>query len=866
MADVGTGYMDILPRVSSALFSRSLTGQVTAGVAAAKGPLAKLGQQLGTIVGSPVGALAGAAVIGAVGRLTISFEDAFTRIASLSNASAADVAAWRDQVLTLSGETAQAPQDLADALYFLASAGLETSQVMPVLEASAQGAAVGLGDVSTVARITANALNAYAGSGLQASEVTDTLVAAVREGSVEPDEFADSLGRILPIAEQAGVSFQDVAASIASLTNIGLNAFEAVTAMRGALQAIAAPGTLAAKAMDSVGLSAQDLLDAISEGGLYGALGVLDDAIKANTDTQAEYIGTFRAIIPNVRALTGVLGLTGQEASKVQAIFDNVSESTGSLARALEITAGGPGFQMRQLMAELQELAIRVGTSLLPLATDLADAFIAISPVLEDVANHAKELAIAFGLVYGFSKLPSLLTAVGTALTSLGATQAGTAMTGLATSMSAVATVAGAALLPALALLATAYIAHVQHIAQLKSELDAIATDTSFGTWAGTTIGAMDDATSAFITGQLALDLIRQKAEAAGYEGFDPLQAAIGSVISALRAGNIDVNEAEAALQAFGLTTAEADLAVGAAVPTLGEFADATNRTGEEAATAAGRLQEYKEALLDLAGGIIGIVHAQQDVRSAQAEVNRLLNNGKQGTREYVDAQLALLEAQASLEGKLADEAQAMRDAGATTADVRARLHQLAAAAGLTDAQFKQLWERTNGLKDGLDALPRNVRVTLNADGDAEATVTRLKAGLNEINGNVYTVDINGNFHRIGQSEGGILPGFAEGGLIRGAGGFVARGPTYLVGEGSYATPAGRGAEAVIPLNARGRRFVQEAWGMDDEHRARGPMVIAGELTLSESSRAYIRGIIREEVDGAYVDRRLARELARRGS
>jgi TP901 family phage tail tape measure protein len=169
------------------------------------------------------------------------FDQAMTRVAALSNTSASAVEGMRDEVLKLSGETAQAPQELADALFFLASAGLDAEEVMPALEASAKGAAVGLGTTADVANIVASAMNAYSKSGLTAAQVTDTLTAAVREGRAEPEEFAQALGRILPIASTIGVTFDQVTASLASLSNIGLDVNEGVTAMRGVFQALAAP-------------------------------------------------------------------------------------------------------------------------------------------------------------------------------------------------------------------------------------------------------------------------------------------------------------------------------------------------------------------------------------------------------------------------------------------------------------------------------------------------------------------------------------------------------------------------------------------------------------------------------------------------
>jgi TP901 family phage tail tape measure protein len=359
--------------------------------------------------GATASALGTAAVVGiaaagaAAVKLGYDFDKSFTRIAAISNTSAGAIEGMKDQVLTLAGETAQSPVELADALFFLASAGLDATQVMPALEASAKASAVGLGETADVANIVASALNAYSDSSLTASKATDVLVAAVREGRAEPDEFANALGRILPIASKVGVTFDQVAASMAALSNIGLDVNEGVTAMRGVLQALAAPGAQAANAMASVGLSAQDLLDAISEQGIVGALRMLDKAVKAQTTTDAEYNDTMRKIIPNVRALTGVFGLTVQEAEKVDAIFRKVLDSTGATGEAFRTTAESDAFRLQKALNDLVVIGTRIGSDILPI---LASA-------LKFVADNAKLLGTAFLSWLIVTKgIPLVLTAV----------------------------------------------------------------------------------------------------------------------------------------------------------------------------------------------------------------------------------------------------------------------------------------------------------------------------------------------------------------------------------------------------------------------------------------------------------------------
>lgn len=371
----------------------------------------------------------GTAIVYGVGQAVqaaVGWEQAFTRIAALSNASAADVERWKGEVLALAGETARAPQELADALYYLASAGLAADDIMPALKASAQGAAVGLGETADVAKTVAFALNAYADSGLTAAHVTDVLVAAIREGSAEPGDFAGEVGRLFPIASKLGVTVDEVVASLSALSNMGLPVHEGVTAMRGALQAIAAPGPQAAQAMADVGISAQELLDTIKRDGLYAALVLLDKAARDNTDTEAEYAGVLRKVIPNIRALTGEMALTGQNAESAKQVFDAVTHSTGDMAEAFGLTAQGPAFTFQQLMADLQVLLIDLGEAFLPLAVNMAEAF---SDILHPVSE----------LLQFIAQVPGAIDLVTLALMALVATKAVDFFVGMTTAAKAAA-------------------------------------------------------------------------------------------------------------------------------------------------------------------------------------------------------------------------------------------------------------------------------------------------------------------------------------------------------------------------------------------------------------------------------------------
>ena len=397
----GVAFVDVLPRTTA--FTAKLAADMNKSLSTVQGGIASKAGAIGKTLAIPLLA-AGAASL----KVAVDFENSFTKIAAITNTTAGEINGMKESVLALAGQTAQSPRELADALYFLSSAGLSSQQVMQALDASARASAVGLGETADVARLTANVLNAY--KDITAEQAIDTLVAAVREGTADSDEFADALGRILPISSRAGVGFDEVTASLAALSNIGLDVNEGVTAMRGLLQALVAPGTIAAQTLAEIGISADEMRQVISEEGILGALQLLEERTGGNIDT-------LRKIIPNIRSLTGELGLTGENAEQVAGVFERVADSTGSLDRAMAATVQGPGFQFQQLMVQLETLAIDLGEALLPVALKVADALGAILTVVKPLIGHMDSLLLILAGYATVRFVPPLIAALSVALT-----------------------------------------------------------------------------------------------------------------------------------------------------------------------------------------------------------------------------------------------------------------------------------------------------------------------------------------------------------------------------------------------------------------------------------------------------------------
>jgi TP901 family phage tail tape measure protein len=372
-----------------------LSVKITANVSDFQKELGSLEKGLGSWGGkaSAVGAkltqaftlpLAGAAV--AATKFASDFEKSTTKLVTLSGISEKQMRQMKQAVLDLAPSVGIGPRALSEALLVVTSTGFEGAQAMGMLELAAKASAVGMGDTKDIARALTAAVSAYGAENLSASKAADILHATVVAGGAEATELAGELGRVVGVASQLGVSFQEVGAFIATYTRLGLSAAEATTGLSGVLNTMLDPSKEARDALAGLGLSADSLRTSIAQAGLGATLTDLIGRLHGNADATGALFG-------NVRALAGVMGTAGTQAAGYKANLEAITASSGGLDAAFQRTKQTFAFMWDQFKADAERAAITLGTRLLPAATQILQAA---KPLADAVVNMA----------VGFSKLP----------------------------------------------------------------------------------------------------------------------------------------------------------------------------------------------------------------------------------------------------------------------------------------------------------------------------------------------------------------------------------------------------------------------------------------------------------------------------
>jgi TP901 family phage tail tape measure protein len=365
-------------------------------------------------------AAAGTAAVVAAGQ----FESTLTKISTLAGVSAQDLAKVKDHILDMAPAVGQGPQALADAMMVVSSTVEDTTTALSILDVAARASASGLGDAREVARALTSIINSYGAANITAARAGDILTATVKAGGAEANEMAGTLGRVIPIAAQVGISFEEVGAFMATFTKLGVDASESVTALRGVLSTLLAPTKEAEKALMDVGSSTDGLRRSVRESGLTDTMIKLLESFKGNETAAA-------AVFGNVRALAGVMGTAGAQAATYRGVLEQVTKSTGLLDKAFDRIKATQVQTWAQLSAEVGVLAIKFGDALAPAFKAALDA----SKPLLDMAVHLSEeftklpqpvqtVAVALGvaaaaaapLAFAFSSFVKLVGAVSTVL------------------------------------------------------------------------------------------------------------------------------------------------------------------------------------------------------------------------------------------------------------------------------------------------------------------------------------------------------------------------------------------------------------------------------------------------------------------
>ncbi|MFA0751359.1 MAG: hypothetical protein SLRJCFUN_001762 [Candidatus Fervidibacter sp.] len=325
------------------------------------------------------GTMATGIVAGAVGLVTKTFMDFETRLAEINTIARVSNERMQEvgkQIRQVAIESAQSLDTTSRAFYQILSAGVPLSQAMQVLRASAKLAAAGLAELEPTADAITTVLNAFRMSAGQASRVADVMFKTVELGKTTVPELAAQIGRVASTAAQAGISFEELSAAIATMTAAGVQTEITVSSLGQLLQNLLNPSKELTETLQQLGFSSGMAL--LQAKGLAGALQLLSQHVPK--EKLAELVGS-------VEGLRAVMVLTGSQADKFVANLQEMRNATGAADRAFKTISETAGFQLKQALLSVQSAMVELGAAFAPALKKIAES---IREVLQEMEKSGQ--------------------------------------------------------------------------------------------------------------------------------------------------------------------------------------------------------------------------------------------------------------------------------------------------------------------------------------------------------------------------------------------------------------------------------------------------------------------------------------------
>lgn len=350
-------------------------------------------------------AFAGVAGIRAATQNLIEFQQRFEEIKTIIP----NVAQANDELNASLIKSAQifgtSAADQARTFYQIISAGItDASEANKVLIASNKLAIGGLATQAEAVNILTSAINSFGAQNLSAARASDILFAAVRVGKTRVDLLAASLGQILPAAKAIGVTFEDTAAAIATLTTRGLSTSEAVTQLNAVFTALLRKQALAktfgptvAKAFSLASLKAKGLTDFLQD---------LNKAVGGSGEALVKLLG-------RVEGVRAILTLSGDNFVALRRNVDSLNNSFGDADRAFQTINLTLGQQIKVLSAtfsgEILKMSQSIEGPLISSVMGLTDAINFLSTNSRSISGVIREVTVTFAaFMIGIRLGPSL--------------------------------------------------------------------------------------------------------------------------------------------------------------------------------------------------------------------------------------------------------------------------------------------------------------------------------------------------------------------------------------------------------------------------------------------------------------------------
>lgn len=374
--------------------------------------MSKVGSTLTKTLTVPI---AGAGI--AATKMAIDYETSFAKVSTLLDSNKVDFDKYKNDILDASSESKVAVGEFSEAVYQSISAGVDQTKAVKFTTDAMKLAKGGFTDGAKAVDVMTTAINGYSLKTSDATKISDMLITTQNLGKTTVDQLAESMGKVIPIANSVNFGMDELSASYAQLTKNGIATAEAGTYLKAMLQELGKSGSITDKTLRE--LTGKGFAELKTEGkSTSEILNMLNDYAIANNLSLKDMFGS-------VEAGTAALVMSKGEGKEYDEMLKAMGDSAGATQEAFEKMDATPAEQLKGALNELKNSAIKLGANMIPIVTKITDGinglvdwFNELTPAQQDnivkmglmVAAAGPLLKIVGSLVSGYGKLKPLLS------------------------------------------------------------------------------------------------------------------------------------------------------------------------------------------------------------------------------------------------------------------------------------------------------------------------------------------------------------------------------------------------------------------------------------------------------------------------
>lgn len=355
-------------------------------------------------------------------RVVSDFGQEMATVRAITGATNSEFEKLRATAKFLGAETRFSASQAAEAMKFLGQAGFSTNAILNSVEGTLRLAQAGALDLGTAADIASNVLTGFGLATSEAGRVVDVLAKAASSSNTNVTQLGEALKFVAPVAAGLGISVEETVAAIGKLSDAGIQATNAGTALRLIMAKMVSVTPAATRALAAMGLQVSDINPRV-----VGFTGAIENLANAGATIE----DMFEIFEIRGGPAADILKNNTFNLQEFSSALNNATGSAKEMAEIMDDTLKGAF--LRNLSA-MQDLIISIGDlgfteSLKDLADGFASSLLKISRNMEYVSKWAITLAPAMALIFSggaVALVSTFVSAMGTLAGIVGGLSLGT--------------------------------------------------------------------------------------------------------------------------------------------------------------------------------------------------------------------------------------------------------------------------------------------------------------------------------------------------------------------------------------------------------------------------------------------------------